>query len=281
MLTAAILLLFSLLCVAMGTGHAWGNETAPARNHLVFAARNRAYGAYQLRDAYGRSMGVALLFAALVPALLGMLPWALRSFTNPMAPASPGKLVVDVDLKRVWTPPPVAPAPATPKSVPATPAPQPPANNRMVVPADSLETPVHRADTIASGISGKRPPSGGAGRDTIPATGTGTGPYTGTMDSYEVQVLPEFPGGAQAMGDWVRRNLDFPDDLKGRDVVYVQFTIGLDGTVADVRAVKWGNASGREAAERAISRMPRWKPARMNGHDVRCRLVLPIKFETW
>lgn len=82
------------------------------------------------------------------------------------------------------------------------------------------------------------------------------------------------------MAEWVQRNLDFPADGAAKDVVYVQFTVGLDGSVEDVHAIRGKQDAYKRAAERTMRRMPRWTPARMNGHDVRCRLTLPIRFET-
>lgn len=283
MFTIAALAMFTLLCLILGMDHPWSRETSAARNDLVFAGRNRSYGAYSLRNGYERSVVHAFLAAT---GLLALMVAALSLFAHAVPPGMsvrPPQHVVDVDLHRIVTPPPLSANTARPA------ARQPVERNEPAVPllllaVDSLVVPpVHPVDTglalVATGGSGT-----GGGKN-LPATGSGVGLGTemgtgATWENFQVQELPEFPGGQAAMGDWIRRNLDFPGDAAGKDLVFVQFVVGLDGTIEDVRAIKGAQAGNMRAAERTMRRMPKWKPARMNGHDVRCRLTLPIKFET-
>ena len=286
MMIAAALVLFILLCLALGLDHSCSNETRPARNELVFADRNREYGAYRLRTEYGSHVGLALLGAIGVFGAAVVIPAVIAHFRQPVIADGRVPVVVDIDLARVFTLPPEPPPTAAFKSATAAPkAKQDPNVQHPVQAVDNEELPpmadVDTASTTTTidtgnGRSGITDPGG------LPPGATGTGPATGisVWNRYDVQVVPEFPSGERAMGEWVRRNLDLPADLVGKDMVYVQFTIGLDGSVEDVKAVKGKLVEYKKAAERTIRRMPRWKPAQMNGHDVRCRLILPLKFET-
>lgn len=287
MIITAALVLFILFCLSLGLSRSWNDETQAERNALVFADRNREYGAYRLREDYGNRVGVAMLAsvgalctAVVVVTAIAHIGW------HPVADV-PHPVVVDIDLGRVVDPPPMPPKPTDPAMAAALPPVKPDPEKPRVVEVVNIPVvpPAYRTDSnqTAPGPTGL-PGGGGTGVDPDPGGSPGTGPGsnwgTTVVEVFEVQEVPQFPGGEAAMGEWVRRNLDFPADGAAKDVIYVQFTVGLDGSVEDVHAVKGKQATYRNAAERTVRRMPRWTPARMNGHDVRCRLTLPIRFET-
>ena len=287
MIITAALVLFILFCLALGLSRSWSDETQTERNALVFTDRNREYGAYRLREEYGSRVGIAMLAsvgaictAVVVVTAIGHIGW------HPVVNV-PHPVVVDVDLGRVVDPPPMPPEQKNPLTAAALPPAGPdPEKPRVVEVVDiPVAPPAPIKDTsLTMAVPGGLP--GGDPFGTIPdpggSAGKGPGSNLGTtvVEIFEVQEVPEFPGGEAAMAEWVRRNLDFPSDVAAKDVVYVQFTVELDGSVESVQAVKGKQIAYRNAAERTVRRMPRWKPARMNGHDVRCRLTLPIRFET-
>ncbi|MBK7247153.1 MAG: energy transducer TonB [Flavobacteriales bacterium] len=287
MIITAALILLVLFFLAVGLGRSWSDETQTERNALVFADRNREYGAYRLRTDYGKRMGVALLGAIGLFGVSVLVPSVIAHFNSVAGPQAPPPVVVDVDLGQLFVSPPEPPKPSTPRTATVAP-PAKPDQQRYVQAVDSLvEPPELPKDTAGPGLApgpGPGGPATGGGTGLLGTTGggTGTGTDDGTAvwDGFEVQEVPQFPGGEAALGEWVRRHLVFPADVEGKDVVYVQFTVGLDGSVEDVHAVKGKQKSYKSAAERTVRRMPKWKPARMNGHEVRCRLTLPIRFET-
>lgn len=289
MMIALAFLLFTLLCLAMGNARSWSDETRAERNALVFHGRNQAYGAYRLRNGYDRRVGLAFLAALGCVALAAGLPKAIAWLLPPADAPRAEQVLLVVDLA------PVIELPAGPPmedpvqaAAPAPPKPAQPAEPQLVEAVDSVVPFAPRDTTLEAGsvLDGGLTAEGGthgadtAGTSEIGSHGIGS-PLGGSVhNSFEVQELPEFPGGEAAMRAWVGRHLQFPEEAQGRDMIYVQFVIGLDGAVEEVKAVKGGQPALKTAAERVVRRMPRWKPARMNGHDVRCRLTLPIRFET-
>lgn len=290
MMIAVALVLFTLLCLALGRSRSWSDETQAARNSLVFQSRNQAYGAYRLRTGYDDRMLVAFLATLGILGLAVAIPKTIAYFSPELIPPRAEKVMVTKVLDRVFEFPAEAPKPASAKPAAVLPPVKKDPDAQGVVEAvDSMVAPLPKRDsssTMAT-VPGTGPDAGmdpGAvdpGGD--PGTGiAGSGGETGNMiwNGFEVQEIPEFPGGEDAMQRWVKRNLEFPDDAFGTDVIYVQFVIGLDGSVEAVKAVKGKQKSLKEAAVRTVKRMPRWKPAKMNGNDVKCRLTLPIRFET-
>ncbi|HEY0978430.1 MAG TPA: energy transducer TonB [Flavobacteriales bacterium] len=282
MLTIALILLFTLLCVALSDDRAWDNATRSVRNALVFEGRHREYGAYELRRDYDRRFGMALLTAlGITGGLIGLaFAFSGKASVIPKPPIS-----IEVDLTQVIDPPPVhpndpPPAPKTSGSTSPTPTPQP--DPTGFVEADSMDTKlVTDTTTIAPVAPG---PGAGPGTGPVAPGGSGTGPDPGPFIPFlgteaTVQFRPEFPGGETAMFKWVRDHIQFPESNVEKEKVYVQFTVDVDGSVIDVKAVKGEHRAFIEEAVRVIKRMPKWKAARMGEQDVPCRLVLPISFE--
>ena len=118
---------------------------------------------------------------------------------------------------------------------------------------------------------------------------------------------PEFPQGVPALYKFLGQNIKYPKvarDAGGQGTVYVGFIIEKDGSITNVQIKKdapfivrdtitlmesngvKGNkivektdySLGKEAV-RVVSMMPKWKPGKKDGKDVRVSYTLPIKFK--
>jgi protein TonB len=89
----------------------------------------------------------------------------------------------------------------------------------------------------------------------------------------KVDVLPEFPGGMKALGKYVDgKNHYYPEEARKNKIegkVMVQFIINADGTPSDFKVTKGIGYGCDEAAVEAFKKMPKWKPAQINGQPVR------------
>ncbi|MBL7964102.1 MAG: energy transducer TonB [Flavobacteriales bacterium] len=98
-----------------------------------------------------------------------------------------------------------------------------------------------------------------------------------------VEQMPQFPGGEEALLRYLNNTVQYPEmeakaGIQGK--VYVQFTVGKEGSISDVkvmRGVQNGPGLDREAV-RAIQAMPKWSPGKMNGRPVSVRYTLPVIF---
>lgn len=283
MLIAAALLLFTLLCITLSDDRAWDNVTRSARNQLVFDGRHQAYGAFQLRREYDRRFILAVVsgIGLLGAGILALWSLAPRSAVDPI----PRTIVIDRTLDPlpdIFTVPPEPPAPG-----PVRPAASSSGAPSIIV-VDSTRSLIDTAsftpptpDPGPTGPTGGTDPAllgGGAGPGSVPG-GTGPGPIdTDTLDIGFVEEQPEFPGGISAMHKFIQDNVRW--NVEGRGKIYISFVVDADGSVVQVKAKNGnGDALAREA-ERLVRQMPRWTPAKMNGRPVKCRLVLPISFET-
>ena len=96
-----------------------------------------------------------------------------------------------------------------------------------------------------------------------------------------VEEAPEFPGGTQALMQFIAENLRYPAEcfdskIEGR--VVLSFVVEKDGTIADIEEMRSPDERLTAEALRVVSLMPKWKPGRQSGQEVRVKFVLPITF---
>ena len=101
---------------------------------------------------------------------------------------------------------------------------------------------------------------------------------------YDCDQKPTFLGSSDPrkfIEQWVYQYLKYPadavrDGVQGR--VLVEFIIGRDGNVTDVKVVKGVSEELDAEAVRVISASPKWKPAKMKGEKVSCSMSIPVEF---
>lgn len=96
-----------------------------------------------------------------------------------------------------------------------------------------------------------------------------------------VEQIPEYPGGMQAMIEFLQTNMKYPEDAAKQKVegrVMVQFVVETDGSVSDVHVAKQVFPSLDAEAIRVVQAMPKWMPGKEKGKVVRVKYNLPIVF---
>ena len=132
------------------------------------------------------------------------------------------------------------------------------------------------------------------------------------------EIMPEYPGGSQALYQELSRNIKYPaaaleHGVQGR--VMVSFVVEKDGALSEVHATEVFDTAGhklteifvtakkqgmtpeeaeqatrqeqqleglkalKEEAERVIKLLPQWQPGKQKGQPVRVRFTLPITFK--
>ncbi len=97
-----------------------------------------------------------------------------------------------------------------------------------------------------------------------------------------VEEMPEFPGGAAKMMEYIQKNIKYPmmareSDIQGR--VFVNFVVEPDGTITNVAVLRGIGGGCDEEALRVVQSMPNWKPGKQRGSAVRCAFTVPIIFK--
>jgi protein TonB len=91
-----------------------------------------------------------------------------------------------------------------------------------------------------------------------------------------------FPGGIAAFYEYLKKNLNYPNQAKRMGIegrVFVQFVVEKDGSLTDIHVVKGIGAGCDEEAVRVLKNSPKWKPGKQRGKAVRQKMIQNILFK--
>lgn len=96
-----------------------------------------------------------------------------------------------------------------------------------------------------------------------------------------VEVMPEYPGGTNALMDFIAKNMHYPeqmekDGIQGR--VIVKFVVTQDGSLRDIEVVSSLHPEADAEAIRVIKAMPKWTPGKQKGKAVNVQYTVPLTF---
>lgn len=257
---------------------------------LVFEGKNKAYGAYQLRQENSKTSLIAFLsgitfFLSVIGGGLFLTSFDDVTIDN-AAPIIDDGPIITIDL----TPKePKAPQPEVQQSPQQPPSNETPPNlSNMVV----VATPEANVDVPTNVEVKSLPPAseGTVGGTGIPNSGTEGSTVTttpapggeGVENSRTVDVLPEYPGGIKKFYEYVGKNIDRPeiDEDSGEITmsVIMSFVIEKDGSMTDIKVLKSTDAKLEKEAIRVLKALKvKWTPGVKDGNKVRTQYMLPIK----
>lgn len=96
-----------------------------------------------------------------------------------------------------------------------------------------------------------------------------------------IEQLPEFPGGDEAMMNFIGKNLRYPAYAQENDIqgtVLVNFIVNEDGSISDFKITKSPDTSLDRAAIGVLNKMPKWKHGIQAGKAVKVYFDVPINF---
>ena len=97
-----------------------------------------------------------------------------------------------------------------------------------------------------------------------------------------VEKYPEFPGGPNALMNYLRRNLKYPETAKKNKLegrVFVGFVVEKDGSVTNVSVLRGVCEELDNEAVRVVKSLPKFTPGMNNGEPVRVQYTLPVSFK--
>jgi len=105
--------------------------------------------------------------------------------------------------------------------------------------------------------------------------------------SVTVEQPAEYPGGNEAMNQFLSKNINWPGCCKDeyqqgiQGKVYVKFIVEKDGSISTVEVLKCpvGGKAMADEVVRAIKSMPKWNPAMQGDKFCRMYFVLPVNLK--
>jgi len=252
---------------------------------LVFEKRNKAYGAYFIRNIYSKNLVLASAITIIVAAFILAFPTISEFFKS-------AEVVEDTSLKQVkYTD--LAPPPPIDKNTPPPPKMDVPPPVKTIIKflppkvTDKEEVEEEKMPTIEEvkqNDTGNEDVEGNGEEVIFDEPVAAIVKEEGDEDIIFtiVEQQAEFTGGFEAMAKFLGKNMKYPAQARRMGVegnVFVSFVIDKEGNISDPQVIKGISAECDKEALRVVKLMPPWKPGKQNGKPVRCRFVLPIKFK--
>jgi len=260
---------------------------------ILFDKRNKAYGAYNLCKFYNNRLIKSLAVMLTGVVLLSAFTFLPKKEKPILGIDNEGLMVHTIKL-------PEEPLKKEkPKELPKNEVKQQPFEQRIFVNNIQItKTPtVDIINTLTDGIviSTVNPPVPSTGGSPTPVllvpvlTGDGVGikpkpqpdvDVSKTFTENEVEVMPSYPGGMDALRNFLVRNLENPRDMKEGEVanVKVKFVVGSNGELQSFVTVQDGGNEFNREVMRVLKKMPNWVPGKSKGQNVSVFYTIPIKF---
>ena len=254
---------------------------------ILFANRNRSYGAYQLRKNYNKRLSIAL--AVMISfCLLCSITYNLQAARQKEVALT--DLVTEITLMHKTNEKPLV-IPPTAKLKPIE---QPRiatlkftvpklVNEQVITPPPTQDDANNIKIDVATrnGIHGDMPAPPVEQSIGTAETLIKTEDYT--KEFHTVEKMAQFPGGPNAWMNFLRHNLrsETPADNgapAGRYTVNVSFLVDREGNISEVKAMNDPGYGAAAEAIRVILRGPKWTPAEQNGRPVIYRQLQQITF---
>lgn len=254
--------------------------------NLVFEGKNKDYGAFQLRLNSNRRHRNAILIAFFLFILAVCAPMLIKAII-PKSNEQNLEVTTLVDLnlkqnqpkeeqpKEIYVPPP--PIRSQIKfTAPIITTEEVPVEEQMKTQDELLDTKITIGAQDVKGIDTLPPDITDLEKDARQQI------VEPDIQPYAfVEEKPLFPGGEEALLDYIRKNTHYPEEAVEAQIsgiVYVGFVINTKGKVTDVKLLRGVSAVLDNEAVRMVKAMPDWTPGRQNGKPVRVAYQVPVNF---
>ncbi len=257
-------------------------------NELVFANRNKQYGAYALRSAYGNTLFKAMLTVFSPLLLLILIGLWIQNKPVHTQITNEQLVITEYNIEELFQPIPEKRIPENkPKN--AISSGTNTRTNLLVVKDNALDTAKHKLNSENVAI-GEKNENTGQNNNFYSGTNNGEGTgnetisdNTGALDLLALDENPEFEGGLKALQLFVAKNLRYPNtamEVGKQGTLYVKFVVDEKGKVIDVLLQNNLGFGLDEEALRVVKMIPDFKsPGKVKGKPVKTNYQLPIKFK--
>lgn len=256
---------------------------------FVFEGKNKAYGAYKLRQSSSKRHLLAFLTIVVFAAFVAFLP----TLIDTVVPKKDHTQMVEVtqlsdvkleeqikqqDMIRQQEAPPPPPLKSTIKFTPPIIADDKDVNeeDQMKSQQDLMETKIQISVKDVKGTDEK----GGVDiadlkEHKVIVEEKEEKPYVG------VEQMPAFPGGETELMKFIQKNLKYPviaaeNGISGR--VIIRFVVSKTGDITNVEVLRGLDPSCDKEAIRVVQSMPKWIPGKQNGRNVPVYFTLPVVY---
>lgn len=259
-------------------------------DEIIFAQKNKAYGAYLLRKHYARHISIALFLSLLIVTIFSISSIVMNrakkadisvvpstkeivisfvqqeneNITNVAKPVEQTQVLSKATLK--FMAPVITPDGAD--------------NEELIPTADELSKALPWIATQQGSEDGVDP-------NIIIEVPPAVTKIEKSIENHEesavtfAEVMPSYVGGEAELFSFINQNVHYPDIAMKAGVegkVLVEFVIEKDGSLSHIEVVKSVGGGCDEEALRVCRLMKAWNPGLQNGRPVRVKVVIPFQF---
>lgn len=248
----------------------------PAFDEIVFANRNKEYGAYALRKKYSRNMVIATIIGLVIMCTAVITPYLNAKALENKQQQTERQVEIQMEnldqpTETVAPPPPPPPPPSdvvqqaryVPPVVVDSVKPEE-ATQLMTADQAQIEVQDEEVVEIVEEI-----------KEEIQEQEVEAEPFV------VVEEMPMFPGGDPALLQFIAENTQYPEVAKENNIqgrVIVRFCVTSKGTVDRVSVLKGVDPELDKEAIRVVQTLPSFKPGRQGGKPVPVWYMVPINF---
>jgi len=262
-------------------------NNAQKMNEIIFANRNKNYGAYAIRSAYNSTLLKSLSIVASTVLFFGVSVYVLTQSDIEKAPLYLGSndSVSVTEFNNKFDESNKSKDVSKPKVI------------SVAVKLNVLSTTIsdtvkveHNTNTLNNNMNPNGNPNGDPNANSL----TGNGTATASVNTPSVAVIepptafpaenPEFDGGDAALRNFIAKNIVYPQsarDAGQEGKVYITFVIDEQGHIESSKVLKGIGYGCDEESIRVINKLPKFKKPGRNtqGKPVKVIFNIPILFK--
>jgi protein TonB len=248
----------------------------PSLDDIVFENRNKAYGAYDIRRRYSRTMSLSILIGIIVVLTAAIVPYIRAKNIAQVKQRDANEVIAEManDLQQEEAAPPPPPPPPPPEEqqtvvkyvAPVVVDTIKPEEATQFMTADDVVETVVDAEVVEVIEQVQEEIQEEAPQEVFVV----------------VEEMPSFPGGDVELFKFIYDNIKYPELAKENNIqgkVILRFCVTYKGTVDQVSIVRGVDPSLDNEAIRVIKMLPLWKPGKQGGKPVNVWYSVPINFQ--
>ena len=243
-------------------------------DEILFEGRNKAYGAFYIRQKYKTHLAYGILFST---AIILLTLYSIIKFSeihrtdyylNPRLTGH--SAVMDISDQ--------------PYGLKALKSLGPPSSPGLILPkiitvSDAVITSQEETDAKSGGNNDSTAQRNGDSDKTEAGSSTGNGDGISGEVYGSAEIYPKFPGGDKAMQEFIRENLHYPEIARIQNItgaIHIYFVVQYNGEIRDVKIIRGLQPDLDTEVIRVIMAMPAWSPGIRGGVAVNVRCIIPI-----
>lgn len=250
--------------------------SVPVFDDIVFAGRNKEYGAYKMRKKYSRTVIIAMLIGILILGTAVITPYLNAKALENRQKRKERQVEIkmenlDAPNEAVAPPPPPPPPPADvvqqqkyipPEVVDSI----KPEEMKQLMTADQAQVEV-KNEAVVEVVAEVKEEVQEADPEATPFV--------------IVEEMPMFPGGDVELLKYIAANTVYPEVAKENNIqgrVIIRFCVTSKGGVSQVSVLKGVDPELDKEAIRVVNTLPTFKPGKQGGKPVPVWYMVPITF---